>query len=369
MKKNIYFLLAVMAVVVFNVSNSSAQGCVAIRHFSTCSGNPNSSSQTGKGVAILNTNYRYFKSYRHFRGTHEEPDRVANGSEVINKSHALDISLNYGLSNKWFANATLPLVYNDRSSLYEHGRTERHNTYSQGLGDARIGVGYWLKDVQSAHSGNLSLNLGLKLPTGNYGATDTFYNVGTNGSAEVRPVDQSIQPGDGGVGITTGFVGFKQIGTRLSFYATGFYMFNPKETNGTRTFRETLSPILQNESIMAATDQYALTAGINYSLFKPSLSFGLGGRFEGIPVKDVFGGDLGFRRPGMAGSVEPSVMYMKDRVMLTLSVPVAVYRNRPQSLTDKETEIATGNPRNGDAAFADYLINVGLAINLSKGEK
>ncbi|MDX1543943.1 MAG: hypothetical protein R3214_08355, partial [Christiangramia sp.] len=45
-------------------------------------------------------------------------------------------------------------------------------------------------------------------------------------------------------------------------------------------------------------------------------------------------------------------------------VPVAIRRERPQSLTDLETQIATGNPRNGDAAFADYLINFGVAFKI-----
>ncbi len=366
MKKYIYFFIVQFVFAWAISSELSAQGCVAIRHFSTCSGNPNSSMQTGKGSMILSTNYRYFKSFRHFRGTHEEPDRVANGSEVINKSHALDLTLTYGLSNRLFLNANLPFVYNDRSSLYEHGRTERHHSYSQGLADARLGLGFWLKDISTAHSGNLSVNLGVKLPTGNYKATDTFYNVGPGGSSEERSVDQSIQPGDGGVGITTGLVGFKQIGTRFSLYGSGFYLFNPREMNGTRTFRETLSPLLQNESIMSVTDQFSISAGVNYTLFKPALSFSLGGRYEGVPVRDVIGGSEGFRRPGSVASIEPGITYMKNRVMLNVSVPVAVYRNRPQSVTDLETELATGTPRAGDAAFADYLINVGLAFNLSK---
>lgn len=346
-----------------------AQGCVAIRHFSTCSGNPNSSLQTGKGYALFSANYRYFKSFRHFRGTHEEPDRVANGSEVINYSHSLDLNLTYGLGNRTFLTASLPLVYNDRSSLYEHGRTERHNTYSKGLGDARLGFGYWLKDINTAHDANMSINVGVKLPTGNYEATSTFYNVGVNGGEEVRPVDQSIQPGDGGFGITLGFQGFQQLGTRLSVYGSGFYLANPKETNGTRTFRETLNPILENESIMSVTDQYAFSAGFSYSFFEPSISLSLGGRFEGVPVKDVIGGSLGFRRPGMAGSLDPGITYMKDQLMFTLNVPVVFYRNRPQSLTDLETERLTGSPRAGDAAFADYLINFGLTVGIGNKDK
>lgn len=362
MSKNI---LAVLLIAI-STSVSYAQGCVAIRHFSTCTGNPNASMQTGKGFAILSTNYRYFKSFRHFRGTHEEADRVANGSEVINYSHSIDFNLNYGLSNNVFATATLPFVYNERSSLYEHGRTERHTSYSQGLADVRFGMGYWLKDVTKAHKGNLALSAGIKLPTGNYNYKSTFYNVGPGGTSELRPVDQSIQPGDGGVGVTLGLQGFQQITTRLSFYGNAFYLSNPKETSGTRTYRETLSAVLANEAIMSIADQYAVSAGFNYSLFKPSVSFSLGARFEGVPVKDVLGGSLGFRRPGMAASIEPGVMYLKNKTMFSLSVPVAFYRNRPQSLTDKETEMATGTPRNGDAAFADYLVNVGVSFGIGK---
>ncbi|UBM58820.1 hypothetical protein LAG90_18655 [Marinilongibacter aquaticus] len=354
------YFLPLILVFCASLNTVFGQGCVAIRHFSTCSGNPNASLQSSKGYVIVSTNYRYFKSFRHFRGTHEEPDRVSNGTEVVNHSHALDINVTYGLSNHIFLNATLPFVYNERSSLYEHGRTERHTTYSKGLADARIGAGYWLKDVREAHSGNLAFLIGLKFPTGKYAATSTFYNVGPNGESEIRPVDQSIQPGDGGVGITVGFLGFKQIAPRLSVYGSGFYLLNPRETNGTRTYRETLSPILQNESIMSVTDQFAATAGFTYSLLNPSLSFSLGGRFEGIPVHDLIGGSEGFRRPGMVGSLEPGIMYMKGQMMFSLSVPIALYRNRPQSVTDLETQKATGEHRAGDAAFADYLINAGI---------
>jgi hypothetical protein len=47
------------------------------------------------------------------------------------------------------------------------------------------------------------------------------------------------------------------------------------------------------------------------------------------------------------------------------SVPLAIRRERPQSITDKETEQITGNPRNGDAAFADYVINAGITYRFS----
>jgi len=345
----------------------NAQGCVAIRHFSCSMGNELESNLLGKGDFQVGMNYRYFKSFRHFKGTEEEPDRVSNNTEVINYSHSWDFSLNYGLTNRLYAGITIPTVLNERSSLYEHGREERHKTFSRGLADIRLGVGYWLFDPVDHVNGNLALGLGLKLPTGNYNATDVFYNVGPEGSPQVRPVDQSIQPGDGGFGFTADFQFYQAINTNLFVYGGGFYLFNPKETNGIRTFRETLSPILENESIMSVPDQFALRTGLGYSLSQ-NFSASLGARLEGVPVEDVLGGSGGFRRPGNVLSIDPGISYMKNNFSINLNVPVAIRRNRPQSVTDLETQIATGEPRNGDAAFADYLINLGISYRIGGGK-
>lgn len=359
-QRTLYFITFITALF-FGINASNAQGCVAIRHFSSCVGNTLESNLLGPGDIQIGSNYRYFKSFRHFRGTEEEPDRVANGSEVINHSHSWDFFLTYGITDRLYTSVTIPTVINTRSSLYEHGREERNTTFSRGLADIRVGVGYWLFDLEKHQNGNLALGLGLKLPTGSYNASDIFYNVGPEGSPQVRPVDQSIQPGDGGFGITVDFQFYQKIAERLFAYGGGFYLINPRETNGTRTFRETLSPILQNEAIMAVPDQFSLRAGVSQS-FSNTISGSVGARYEGVPVKDLIGGNEGFRRPGNVLSIDPGIAFMKDNFSLNLNVPFAVRRDRPQSVTDKQTEEATGNPRNGDAAFADYLINVGVSF-------
>ena len=345
------------------VSNALAQGCVAIRHFSTCAGNNLESNLLLPGDIQVGTNYRYFKSFRHFRGTEEEPDRVANGSEVINHSHSWDMFLSYGVSDRMFASITIPMVINTRSSLYEHGRTERNLTFSRGLADIRAGLGYWLLDPEKHQHFNIAAGAGIKIPTGNYNASDIFYNVGPEGSPQVRPVDQSIQPGDGGFGFTLDLQYYARITEKLYMYGGGFYLFNPRETNGIRTFRETLSPVLANEAVMSVPDQFAVRAGLSYSVSN-AFSGSLGMRYEGVPVEDVIGGSEGFRRPGNVLSLDPGISFLKNNFTFNLNVPVAVRRERPQSVTDKETEMITGNPRNGDAAFADYLINVGVAFRI-----
>lgn len=347
---------------------AQGQGCVAIRHFSSCFGVNPENNLLGKGELMLNMNYRYFKSFRHFRGTEEEPDRVTNGTEVINHSHAWDFSLTLGLSDRWFASLVIPTVLNSRSSLYEHGREERNTTFSRGLSDIRWSVGYWILDPSESLKGNVAVSLGMKLPTGNYNATDLFYNVGVDGRPEVRPVDQSIQPGDGGFGITAEFQFYREIHPLWFLYGGGFYLSNPRETNGIRTFRETLSPILENESIMSVPDQFSLRLG-GTCLISESFSASLGARYDAVPVRDLIGGSRGFRRPGNVLAIDPGITYAKGHLILGLTVPVAVRRERPQSLTDLETEEMTGNPRNGDAAFADYVINASITYLFGKKTK
>ena len=118
---------------------------------------------------------------------------------------------------------------------------------------------------------------------------------------------------------------------------------------------------------MSVPDQFALRTGLGYSLSQ-NFSASLGARLEGVPVEDVLGGSGGFRRPGNVLSIDPGISYMKNNFSINLNVPVAIRRNRPQSVTDLETQIATGEPRNGDAAFADYLINLGISYRIGGGK-
>lgn len=367
MKKHIKHSV-VLLLFIITTYNLKAQGCVAIRHFSCSTGNSLESNLLEEGDFQIGMNYRYFRSFRHFSGTKENPDRVSSNTEVINNTSAWDFMVNYGITKRLYASITIPTVINSRSSLYEHGRTERHVTFSRGIADVRLGVGYWFLDPVKHSNGNLAMGFGLKLPTGNFNASDIFYNVGPNGEPEVRPVDQSIQPGDGGFGFTFDFQWYQKVASKFYAYAGGFYLFNPRETNGIRTFRETLSPILENEAIMSVPDQFSLRGGFSYTISN-SFSASLGSMFEGVPVNDVIGGSEGFRRPGNVLSIDPGISFVKSNFSMNLNVPIAVRRERPQSVTDKETEQLTETPRIGDAAFADYLINVGISYRFMNKNK
>lgn len=340
---------------------SHAQGCVAIRQFSGLGNAVGQGNILEKGEWNISANYRYFKSFRHFRGSHEEANRIEDGTQVINHQHGVDINISYAFSERLYGIVSLPFQYNERSSLYEHGRTERHTTYSKGFSDMRIGAGYWLLSGEKAKKGNTAIGFGLKFPTGDYAATSTFYNQGDEGVEQIKTVDQSIQLGDGGTGLIIDFQGLWNITETYFWYYDGFYMFNPKETNGTPTNRRR-----ENEAIMSVPDQYAVRTGVFKSFEKiHGLGISLGGRVEGIPVHDVIGGSEGFRRPGYIISVEPGISYMKGNVTGTLNVPIALYRNRTQSVTDIENS-TPDDVVHGDAAFADYLINFSLAWRIPK---
>ena len=341
-----------------------SQGCVAIRSFGGCTAGTGGGAILMPGESMIGANYRYFESFRHFRGDHQETERIENGTQVINNSNFLDLSFTYSFAQRFYASLTLPFVYHDRSSMYEHGGNdlgERHHTSAMGLADIRLGAGYWLLDEEKYPKGNLALALGMKFPTGNYKATDRFYNVGENGESEIRPVDQSIQPGDGGFGVTVELQGYRQLGNAFILNGNFYYLINPRETNGSRR-TPTSDPF-------SVTDQFAARLGLNYMTPLHGLDVYLGGRVEGIPVYDLVGGSDGFRRPGYVISLEPGVNYGFRNLFFNVSVPIALVRNRTQSYLDKQRERETGTPRHGDAAFADYLINVGVTWRFSGQHK
>ncbi|MFV8371787.1 hypothetical protein ACNQGD_05160 [Flavobacterium sp. LB2P74] len=346
----------------------SAQGCVAIKGNATSCMSIHADSTTVSGWQFASSG-RYFRSFRHFSGTEENKDRLVQKTEVINYTSVFNLSLTRILSNRWSVMVDLPISNNVRSSLYEHGlvngayvKRERHSTSSFGIGDVRFAAYRWMLDPAKSTKGNIQLGLGIKLPTGDYNYKDYFYNVGPNGTKELRNVDQSIQLGDGGTGFTFELNTFYNFIANFGVYGNFYYLINPREQNGTRTYRETLASRLANEAIMSVPDQYMFRAGFNYSVNQvKGLSVAAGARLEGIPVYDLVGGSGDFRRPGYIWSVEPSVNYEYKKVVLFASVPFAVVRNRTQSVTDKENSARTGSHVQGDAAFADYTINIGIS--------
>ena len=202
---------------------------------------------------------------------------------------------------------------------------------------------------KQSRKGNIALGLSLKIPTGNEGVKDT---VQTSTGPRTVVVDQSIQLGDGGWGFTLSADAYKPF-RKLTVYATALYLFNPRDTNGVPTGRGRPS-----EAIMSVADQYLARGGVVVPLKRGEswiVSASMGARIEGVPPRDFFGKSNGFRRPGYSIAVEPGMTFVRGNDVWSMSVPIAVKRNRQRSVSDW---LVGGH---GDAAFADYLITVGYS--------
>lgn len=365
MKSYLYSFLGGMLVCFMASASVRAQGCVAVKNMSSPGLNFGDDDYTGWQFSL---NYRYFRSYKHFRGPHEEKHRVEEGTEVINNDNSINLGVNYTFSNRWSATVAIPVMWIDRSSLYEHSGNDggRFHTQSEGLGDIRATAYY--NTMTGHHHGHFVVGLGVKIPTGNYNYKDYFQKPE---GPVLLPVDQSIQPGDGGWGMITEVDFGRHIAGKFSAYANAMYMFNPRNTNGVLrrpapyTMPITGEPIpLSNE--MSVSDQYFWRVGATFSA--NAIQASLGARMEGIPSEDLLGKTDGFRRPGYIISAEPSVSYTRGSHSFAVSIPIALERNRTQNVVDKTQGINpnTGEKIIGDAAFADWLLSITYAYRLTK---
>ena len=378
--KLIFLSIALMIIINYN---SAAQGCVAVRQMGgvTALGSPDNSYNLSKGDLQAGVNYRYFHSWRHFVGTDEQPQRQTLGNAVNIYSHAVDLNLSYGLTNRLQFNLSLPYVHNERSqTLVQNkdtatGKLTRYSLFAQGLADVRMGLNYWVTDPLIAQNGNLMIGFGLKLATGSHSTSDNALQK--DGTKKSAVNDQAIQPGDGGVGFSLEFQGFTKLYKGISGFANGYYLFNPKESNG--TYKSAPKAGLAGYNLYACPDQYFARAGVMTSVLKgKNLTLSLAGRMEGIPAYDIIGGQVAYRRPGYVMAVESGVSYQKGHSTFSLFVPYNFAKNRIQSAADKAdqnlqnakiTDPAKMVHVQGDAAFADYSISVGYSYRIAKTKK
>ena len=346
-------------VLVASLEKTTAQGCVAIRSTGGfCSAGPHAQVDTASKWQFT-VNNRYFKSFRHYIGTEQQKQRQVLGNEVINHQYTLDMGIYRLLNARWSLMVDVPILDNSRSQTYtQSSLLHRFSTHSFGVGDIRFAVYRWMLDPLKMPKGNVQVGLGLKLPTGAYNYQDYFKT--SDSTQTYGPVDQSIQLGDGGTGITLEINAFYNFSSAFSVYGNFYYLCNPRDQNGTSNAHgatPSASSILNGSNIMSVPDQYMARAGFNW--MTSQFTFSAGMRDECLPVHDLTGGSDGFRRPGYIISAEPGITYSLSKVSLYAFVPIALVRNRTQSVPDKITTALTGVYTHGDAAFADYVVNIG----------
>jgi hypothetical protein len=184
------------------------------------------------------------------------------GNEVVNDSYFWDLTAQYAITPRVAVSLTIPFVYSDRSSLYEHDRVNRYTTSAGGIGDVQFVPSVWLWDPAKMPKGNIQVGIGFAAPTGDYQATDTFI---TADGPVTGYVDQSIQPGTGGWGIVWSLTAYREVVPRLTAFVNGAYLSYPGDVNGTPTRTGTVrrNPY---EQVMSIADQYFGQGGFMYTV-------------------------------------------------------------------------------------------------------
>jgi hypothetical protein len=299
--------------------------------------------------------FRGLKADDHYNGVNYQHVRKQDNTYVINQQRIYDLTVGYTVTRR--LNFSLSVPYIDSSwavptPLATSGVREEQN--GRGLGDISVSGRFWLFNPEKHSTGNFSVGVGCKMPTGDSDATDIYPDLLTGANNDSKAVDMSAQPGDGGWGITLELQGYKKVGRAL-FYGYGNYLSNPRDTNQTDSIIVGLgfgaNPAYQDLLKNSVTDSYVLRAGSVIQIHG-GLSGSIGLRMEGLPRYDIIGDSHGWRRPGYETFYEPGLIYTRGKSSWSLHVPFALKRNR-------QANPYTGTP--GDSTFPDYIVLAGYS--------
>jgi len=297
---------------------------------------------------------RGLHSDNHYNGTIPQRQRQEAGTYVVNEQHIYDLSISYALTQRLQLNLGIPWIDSSWSiptPITTPGPRAEQN--GRGIGDISISGRYWMLDPHRHSKGNFSLGLGCKLPTGESAQKDSYPDLLTGANDTSKVVDQSVQPGDGGWGISFELQGYRQW-KYASWYGYANYLANPRDRNDADSiivglgFGATADPDLLKNSV---PDSYLVRTGVSFPLHA-GLSGSLGFRVEGLPRYDLIGDSHGWRRPGYESFFEPGIVFSHGASTFALHVPIAMVRNR-------QVNPYTGFP--GDATFPDVIILAGYS--------
>ena len=348
------FLTSVFGLLLFSFYAHS-QGCVAVRNltgfgqFSV----PEANSDPIRWLGAANVRYSQFNDTYIESSNQNLPPEDRTFSETV----IVDFTLARNLADGWSLAIDLPLTYANRENWQDHGRAAdkaKFKTSSFGLADIRLSVYKWLLDVNTPHKGNIQLGLGLKLPSGDYRYQDYFHRP--EGTV-LAPVNFTLQPGDGGTGITTELNSFYTLTKSINLYANGFYLFNPRDQNGTNNKGGAVASAAEIEAtadVNSVADAFSVRGGANFTT--RNFVFWAGVRFEGSPAHDAIGQSNGLRRAGYTVSAEPGINYKVKKAIIFAFVPITLYGTIKQSVPEQRL----GVPSRG--GVVGYQINFGVLL-------
>jgi hypothetical protein len=254
-----------------------------------------------------------------------------------------DVSARYNVNRRFSVTLTLPVVFNRFSTLLPPQGPDRGKRYgfnANQLGDATIYTQTWLLDSQKHPHTNIAFGLGMKLPTGNWNVRKVAPDEAGKNFARRAIYPAAIMPGDGGVGVIFGLNAYHTVrrtgplrGTTL--FASGQYMVNPRNTNGTPSMVSSLGVPLNGRFASALTnsvaDGYSWQAGAAFKVpmtWKYENFRGMRLRFvtgmEGTPTHDLIGGSSGFRQPGYTITIGPGFSWARKKDFIIVEVPLVI---------------------------------------------
>jgi hypothetical protein len=142
---------------------------------------------------------------------------------------------------------------------------------------------------------------------------------------------------------------------KINVFFSGYYLVNPREQNGVSNLKGRnpgSMEIKNNTTVLSVPDQYNIRGGANFEFQKIVFTASL--RYEKLPVKDLIGGNKGFRRATSVTSVEPGITYRLKKALAFLYVGIPFKRNIIQNTENNLTP----------AGFANYIFSFGAQFEL-----
>jgi len=188
----------------------------------------------------VNLEYDYLNQNQLRNGTHSVSSaQVAsindNGGNQEVEHQTVNRYINLGISYRpnadWSISALIPYIDRSHSTYGNAGASQLtpdniSGADSSGMGDAKLIVSY--QGLLPTH--NLGVQLGVKLPTGNYGGQDAngnivgkspvFFNTGPNAG---QALDTSLNPGTGSTDIILGAYYYQPVSQNFDAFANGQY--------------------------------------------------------------------------------------------------------------------------------------------------
>jgi hypothetical protein len=296
--------------------------------------------------------YQYADTDQFFVGDQRNDAAGPFGEAPHRQVNIFSLDVMYGVSNRVSLDLTLPFssgfVTYQQGTPASPGQPAVHSLYKYktgGLGDITLQAEYWLNDPTKPSRVSGSVDLGIKMPTGRDAITGQFYSP----TGDVtKTVDEGVQLGNGGWELLLRAQGTAQISSSVFAYGSGYYGLSLTENSDVQQ---------PNGDIRGVPDTYSGRLGAAYVLpVLEGLVVSVGGRINGVTVKDIIGGgDLYWRRPGYEIFVEPGLTWTFGRNWASVSVPVRVYQNKLNSPLDISKNRVIGSD------FVPYLVVASVA--------